>query len=180
MLYFSHKANISTPLPISRWEPSVPGQNGTGIFAVERLYDPVGDLVDFYVSVPSLLETKGGFLVRHKGKPAPVWGDAYPLYANARLALNGPKATKAELPPRWTPPTTANTVFIDGNQILGVAHHYAAPKLNYQQRIEPGYYSLEAWVSAGTAALDEDGLAELPDYNGSLLHQFHVKVTPLV
>lgn len=179
MMYFSHLASLTSPMPIARWEPTRPGLNGSGIFAVEQLHNANGDLVDFYVSVPSLLETSGGLFIRHKGIPVSPWGSAYAIYANARLALHGPTLTKAELPPRWTAPPDSSLIWLDGANITNVSHHYASPKFTHQRRIEPGYYSLEAWAATGSDALDVDGLGELVSYNGNLLNQLHVKVTPL-
>lgn len=182
ILHGSKVGNISAPVPLARWEPSRAGLNGTGIFCIDDLIDPAGQVVDFFVNQPSLLETKGGIFIRHAGVSIPGHGVNYVIYANARICLRGPYAMKSLLPPRWTPPQANENIWLCGPGNIGPTgseQKYAAPHLYTQKRLAVGYYSIEVWASAGTDAYDVDGLGELVPYNSHITQQFHVKLTPL-
>lgn len=164
----------STPLALKRWDPdrNLPGM---GLWCMDKLYDSSGGLVDFYIDVPRLFISSGQIMITHKGTDIPPHGGSYPVYANARLTLIGPYATKAEMPAlNWDTPDP--TVMVNGHNINGVVQHYATPSLDYKTILQPGYYRTCVYASAGTDASDVDGLAELGTYSQNLIHQFQVEV----
>jgi hypothetical protein len=166
----------TSPLSLKRYEieRNLPGM---GIVAYDQMYDASGSLVDFYVDEPRLLVTGGNVVIRHKGTYiSSEWPtSSYPVYANARVCLAGPSSAKAALPAlNWLSP--APTIMLSGTNIAGVLDHYANPNFSHQRILQPGYYRLEYYVSAGSDALDVDGLAEMPDYNQHNIHQYWARV----
>jgi hypothetical protein len=165
------------PLSLKRYEIERSSLPGTGLVAYDQMYDASGNLVDFYVDQPRLMVTGGGVFIRHKGTyiSSEYPNSSYAMYANARVCLAGPSSAKATLPSLdWLNPPPS--IALSGKNILGVQDHYANPGFSHQRVLQPGYYRLEYYASAGTDALDVDSLAELPDYNQHNLHQYWARV----
>lgn len=192
-LDFKVVANVTTSEPLKRFDNDIPGTHGSGLFAVDgnsefvTMLDGDGAATDFYVPGPMWLRTGGKVFIKHNAlaidpaissNPPGTFGplnDQYPIYANCRVYIVGPAATKAALPAlNWVTPPSAPLVTLEGWNIASPVDHYASISLAGKYRLPgAGYYRTEVWCGTGSSAdPSRDGLGSLVPYNSHLTIQF--------
>lgn len=196
-LNFRFAANLSADDPLKRYDTDIPGTYGSGFLAIDgnsayaTMIGGNGDPSDFYVDEPCWLETGGNIFVKHNaipidpaivGNPPGAYGPAnydYPIYANARIRLVGPAASKSALPAlNWTTPAAAQYLSLRGWNINGPRDHYANLDLSTKFRITAaGFYRLEIWCGSGSSVdPSRDGLGSIVAFASLQTAQFWGRV----